>query len=383
MRAHVPWLLPLLLALPALAQEAGRWSPAGSLKEGRYAPAAALLPDGRVLVAGGYSFEADRTHATSEIFDPAAGSWSEGPRMRFDRNFPVPLELPGGDVLFVAGFRNRVGTTATTERLQAERVRFAPDAGSGAPPAVEERELFSATRLADGRFLITGGYSTLRRRTLDTAEIYDPARGEFRSLEARLRRPRFGHTGVLLPDGRVLVVGGKVLDTNADVLPAELFDPKTLRFTETASLRAGRDRCSAWVLPGPADSTRVLVVGGSAKEGGTVPARRSEIYDAKTGKFTDGPELVRDRMAHTATPLPEGRVLLVGGWSTSDNRTTRQAEVWDPAKNAFLPAGNLEHGRHDHVAVRLKDGRVLAAGGKEAPAREGVESPLPAEIWSP
>ena len=359
----------------------GKWLPAGELSTGRYAPGATLLSDGRVLVAGGYSFEENRTHAGSDLFDPVTGTWSAGPKMRFDRNFPETIRLPSGDPLFVAGFRAKTGTTATSERFDTRTSRFAPDAEQGAPPSVEERELFSVVRLEDGRALFTGGYSTLRRKTLASAELFDPKTGAFAAVPASLQQARFGHTSVLLPDGRVLIVGGKVLSTDERVLPAELFDPKTGTFTATGSLEVGRDRCTAWVIG--TSPVRVLVAGGSAKEGGTVPARKCEIYDVATGKFSTGPELVRDRMAHTATPFPDGRVLLVGGWSNGDNATTRQAELWDPVKQQFLPAGTLQHGRHDHAAVRLRDGRVLVAGGKEAPAREGVESPLAAEIWSP
>src|SRR6185369_12391111 len=96
------------------------------------------------------------------------------------------------------------GTTATTERLDGKTAAFA--AGE---PALEERELAAVTRLRDGRFLISGGYSTLRQRTLDTAEIYDPARDRFEAA-GKLHFARFGHTGALLPDGRVLLVGGKL-----------------------------------------------------------------------------------------------------------------------------------------------------------------------------
>jgi hypothetical protein len=386
MKRAALWL-PLLLAGIAAAApqlDRGAWRAAGLLATGRYAPAATRLPDGRVLLAGGYSFEADGTHATTEVFDPRTGAWNGGPVMRFDRNFPLALDLPDGDVLFVAGFRGGAGTTATTERLHPQSLTFANEAAFGAPPAIEERELFSAVRLLDGRWLITGGYSTLRRKTLDSAEIYDPDRGEFHRFASGLHHPRFGHTAVLLADGRALIVGGKVLATNDDVLPAELFDPLTNAFTDTGSLRVGRDRCTAWTLPRRrGEAERVMVVGGSAKEGGTVPARRTEIYDAANGCFTDGPELIRDRMAHTATPLGKGRVLLVGGWCNSEGKTTRQAELWDPKTASFVSAGQLEHGRHDHAAVLLEDGRVLVAGGKEAPARNGVESPLETEIWSP
>lgn len=363
--------------------DVGAWLPAGELTAGRYAPGAGLLPDGRILVAGGYSFEANRTHATSDIFDPKASTWSEGPRMRFDRNFPETLALPGGDLLFVAGFRGRSGTTATTERLDVKRTRFAAAPEDGAPPACEERELFSVCRLADGRFLLSGGYSTHRKKTLASAEIFDPRSGAFTAIPGALRHARFGHFSVLLPDGRVLVVGGKVLATEERVLQAELFDPKRGDFEPTGALSVGRDRCTAWLLPASEGLIRVMVSGGSAQEGGTAPARRSEIFTLSTGAFTPGPELIRDRMAHTATALPDGRLLLVGGWCNSENATTRQAEIWDPAQQAFRPAGHLLHGRHDHAAVRLKDGRVLVAGGKEAPAVDKVESPLTAEVWSP
>jgi hypothetical protein len=376
-------LMCLAVAVSGEPDPVGAWSTAGALSVGRYAPGAALLPDGRVVVAGGYSFENNRTHTTSDVFDPGKSDWTEGPGMRFDRNFPETLTLANGDVLFAAGFRARTGTTATSERLDAKRVRFAPTAEDGAPPTVEERELFSVCRLADGRFILAGGYTTLRKKTLASAEIYDPQAKEFKAVPALLRHPRFGHTSVLLPDGRVLIIGGKMLGTEVRPLECELFDPRTGAFTPSGSLTIGRDRPTAWVVPAqPGKDPQVLVAGGSAQEGGTTPAKRCELYDIGTGKFAPGPELVRDRMAHTATPLGDGRVLLVGGWSNSDNATTKQAELWDPKLGVFVPAGHLAHGRHDHVAVRLQDGRVLVAGGKEAPALAGVESPLAAEVWS-
>jgi hypothetical protein len=304
--------------------------------------------------------------------------------MRFDRNFPLALPLPGGDALFIGGYRARAGTTATTERLDARALRFAPEPA----PAHEERELASAAPLPDGRFLITGGYSTFQRKTLDTAEIYDPKTERFTATTGALHHRRFGHASTALPDGRILIVGGKVLATNDDVLPAELFDPKTGEFTETGSLRSGRDRCTVWVVaekssPVAEKGAVVLVAGGSAREGGTLPAKRCELYDVAAGTFLPGPELLRDRMAHAATPLDGGKVLLTGGWSGSDNRTTREAELWDPASARFRSAGTMRAGRHDHAAIRLRDRRVLIAGGKEAPARNGVESPLEAEIWIP
>ncbi len=390
LRTGIGLLLSLLAAstspVPGQGRETGRWQPAGSLSVGRYAPAGVLLPDGRCLIAGGYSFETNRTHRSSELFDPGQDpdkAWNSGPEMALDRNFPVAVPLPGGGALFSAGFRVRTGTTASTEHLQLTPLRFRTG-----EPLQQERELFSVTRLHDGRFLLAGGFSTRRGRTLDSAEIFDPLKGSFVLTEGPLLHARFGHTGVLLPDGKVLIVGGKVLGTNDDVLPAELYDPATGRFTETGKLQVGRDRCTAWpvqmaVAPEKEKRDFVLIAGGSAKEGGTLPARRCELYDPVAGSFRPGPELLTDRMAHTATPLAGSRVLLVGGWSGSENRTTPRAELWSPTEQRFLPAGTLQVGRHDHVSILLKGGRVLVAGGKEAPARAGVETPTLCELWSP
>lgn len=352
----------------------GRWEAAGQLATGRYAPGACLLADGRVLVAGGYSFEARRLHAGSELYDAAGPTprWTRGPELALARNFPLVLPVPGGHLL-VGGYTAEGTTTATDLVKEAGAVE-------PAPPAAEERELAAWAPLEDGSLLVCGGYSTRRRETLASAELYDPRTRAWRLLPTRMASPRFGHAAVRLADGKVLIVGGKLLQDNADVLPVELFDPATAAFRTVGRLAAGRDRCTAWLLP---DGRRVLVAGGSAKEGGTLPARRCEVFDTRTERLEPGPTLLRDRMAHAATPLGEGRVLLTGGWCGSERRTTPVAELWDPAAERFVPAGEQAVGRHDHAAVRLRDGRVLVAGGKEAPARDGVETPLLAELWNP
>src|SRR5437764_996884 len=84
-------------------RSSGSRKAAGALSVGRYAASAVRLADGRVLVAGGYSFETNRTHSSSEVFDPAAGSWADGPRLTLDRNFPGLATLPNGEWLFIDG----------------------------------------------------------------------------------------------------------------------------------------------------------------------------------------------------------------------------------------------------------------------------------------
>ena len=69
------------------------------------------------------------------------------------------------------------------------------------------------------------------------------------------------------------------------------------------------------------------------------------------------------RMDHTATPLPDGRVLIVGGWSSGKGRTVATVDIFDPATNTFTPASPLPASRHEHAALLLPDGSVLVSGG--------------------
>jgi hypothetical protein len=78
------------------------------------------------------------------------------------------------------------------------------------------------------------------------------------------------------------------------------------------------------------------------------------------------PHLNVPRAAHTATPLADGRVLLVGGCSADSCELDERgatAELFDPLKGTFSKAAALAGPRVGHGAVRLRDGRVLVAGG--------------------
>lgn len=104
---------------------------------------------------------------------------------------------------------------------------------------------------------------------------------------------------------------------------------------------------------------RVLVTGGFADP--AAAARSAEAFDVRTGRFTALPPMHTTRYSHTATVLANGQVLVVGGYTT--NGTTRSAELFDPRTSRFTPTGSLVSARADHIAVPLADGRVLIAGG--------------------
>src|SRR5918992_1308826 len=87
-----------------------------------------------------------------------------------------------------------------------------------------------------------------------------------------------------------------------------------------------------------------------------VPALASGSTSTEAGSWTAAASMATPRGQLTATPLADGRVLVVGG---SDVFT---AELYDPGTGTWLPGGTLNESRGLHVAVRLADGRVLVAG---------------------
>jgi hypothetical protein len=129
------------------------------------------------------------------------------------------------------------------------------------------------------------------------------------------------------------------------------------------SMRIARASHTATPLP----DGRVLIAGGCAVDGceGARLAAQAELYSPGRRGFDPGPVMTAPRVGHTATALVDGRVLLVGGWSGEGMPPLATAEVFDPARNAFSATGAPSSRRGGHTATRLRDGRVLVVGGTD------------------
>ena len=199
------------------------------------------------------------------------------------------------------------------------------------------------------------------------ALVVPPCADEF-CPAGSLADARSEHSATLLPDGRVLVVGGW-FDRTADHFgaraSAELWGPANRSFGAAGSLKDPRSAHTATLLP----DGRVLVLGGYDDVRGVRAS--AELWDPASGTFSPAGTLAEGRANQTATLLSDGSVLIIGGYVAS-GPSIASVERWNPASATFSDAAPLAHRRGDHTATLLPDGRILVIGGYD-----GLERPRP------
>ncbi len=358
------------VTLPAIPMTTGALQPVAGLNQARYAHAAALLADGRVLVTGGVGPEFVSL-ASTEVFDPATNRFTAFAPMLAQRASHAATRLNNGQVLITGGFqdvRPRV-TLSTAELFDPATGSFRQTGRMTAP-----RESHKATLLRDGKVLITGGHDRTGRH-LASAEIYDPATRRFTPAGSMLT-PRSDHVATLLGNGMVLVTGG-MTNAPAETLTlssAELFDPVKRVFSAVGSMHTVRAKHSAALLP----DGKVIVMGGTDVRLGRGKKASAELYDPAKRQFaqTGNMNTARYKIRDAVVVLRDGRVLVVGGGT--------QVEVYDPASGVFrLVKGDLGAARHYATATLLNDGRVLFAGGYATGSNAGLIAEAGAWIYQP
>lgn len=336
----------------------GLWERTGDLETPRFAHTATHLPSGKVMVVGG-RFYPSTLLANVELFDPVTGVWSVKQSLPIARERHTAILLPSGKVLVVGG-RSDTGSNQFT----ASAVIYDPvaDSWTATGSLRTARHKHTASLLPSGKVLVTGGENS--SGILGSSEIYDPDTGVWEEA-GDLADPRFRHTATLLPSGQVLVVGGAGAFSGTAVTTlasAELYDPSSGGWTITGSLTVGRYRHTATLLP----SGRVLVIGGEPggiPNSGT-PVAAAEIYDPATGAWSHAGDQVTPRYRHSATLLPSGQVLVAGGRSRDGVVTSfPDAELFHAASGGWSGTGGLSSPRERHRAILLASGKVLAVGG--------------------
>lgn len=351
------------------AQAPGSIRMTGFMETARYAHTATLLTNGKILVTGGVGVNDNRSGLSgAEIYDPAASAFTRAGDMNTRRAGHTATLLTNGRVLITGGsvIENWETGSSSAEIYDAETGRFISTGNMTMP-----RSGHRATLLADGRVLITGGLGTdADSPWLRSAEIYDPANGTFTATGSMNRR-RADHTATLLKNGQVLITGGFSLSDKPDraTSGAEIYNPDTGRFTPTGGMMSERFKHSAVLLP----DGRVLIVGGVE----VVFDRQqrfyasAEVYDPARGRFSAAGSLSipRHKITDSSVLLKNGKVLIAGGgWGV---------EVYDPVTGSFSAlAGGMNVSRYFSTATLLVDGEVVIIGGYSAIAPEPYDLPL-------
>jgi N-acetylneuraminic acid mutarotase len=335
----------------------GGWTTTGpmTLRRAGY-PIETLLPNGKVLVAGGINTDNNTFYTSAELYDPSSGSWRATASMSTARAGATCTVLSNRKVLVAGGFG---GPGGGNYLASAEVYDPASGTWTATGSLHASRAYHTATLLTNGNILIAGGLTTNSAFTT-IAELYDPATGTWTVIGA-LNTGRDTPTATLLPNGEVLMVGGG--DRNYNALgSAELYDPGSRRWTVAASLNAARCNATATLLP----SGKVLVAGGGRRAYGLGGALSSaELYDPTAGTWTMTGALPGSRNFHAATLLPNGQVLVAGGYDgTNGANPFTSAVLYDPPSGTWAATASLSIARNFSLTSLLPNGKVLVMGGQ-------------------
>ena len=344
-----------------------RFVATGSMHTARADATATLLKNGKVLIAGGETGSASGSvdyYATAELYDPATGTFTPTGSMHAARAGAAATLLPNRKVLIAGGYgcpdpkgcadeaRNHSSGLASAELYDPDTGKFNPTGSMS-----EVRLEATATVLSDGRVLVAGSGSG--------AELYEPGSGKFVSAgnDTPIQAPV---TATLLaPNGKVLLTGDL-----RNKLVAQLYDQRNHKFTTISlALPAGSPTAQYQGLPVPRSgepSTATLLKDGRVL---LFDSGYLETYDPTSGKcaYAGFISPTRGWGVATATLLSDGRVLFEGGGIDSGSLyvlglNTKTAVLYDPSSGS-IRRGSTIAARESQTATILADGSVLIAGG--------------------
>lgn len=292
----------------------------GNLNVGRSIPAVIPLSNERVMLFGNNSNCGTSQNDQTEIYSAATGTWAIGERVSGLQGGEF-TRLADGRYLITGGLGDFPSSTA--KLLDPVTATFSP-----APSMSSSHVVHAIETLPNGDVLVAGGLAAPSYTFIGTAERYSPTTNQWTSAGS-LGTPRAYPAHSLLNDGRVLVAGGMDASGNA-LQSAEIYDPATNRWTSTGNLQKARYQTKAVTL---ADG-RVLIIGGGIKSANanvSTLIAETELFDPGTGTFSLGSAMTTPRRnGFAVTVLPDGRIAVAGGQSAANDSELDAIEIYTP-----------------------------------------------------
>ena len=291
-----------------------------------------LLEDGSPFVVGGtIQYDPFFGSPQAATFDPVANTFSNTPNMAHGRWYPTVLTLSDGRVMAFSGLTETGGTNPAVE--------FYTD-GSGWSPqftASWTPDLYPRLHvLPNGKVFYSGAETT--------SKLFDPSTNTWNTNVATTNYSgiRTYGTSVLLPlgpsnnyDPKVIIMGGG----NPATATTEIIDmgAATPAWQLGPNMSQARIEMNAVILP----NGKVLAVGGSVNDEDTSTASlNADLYDPVSNTFSSAGANAFPRLYHSvALLLPDGTVWLAGG-NPSRGSYVKQMEIYKPAY-LFNPDGTM------------------------------------------
>ena len=378
----------------------GTWTVTGSLNTTRSNFTATLLPNGKVLVTGGEGSDLESL-ASAELYDPESGTWTLTDSLASGRQSHTGTLLPSGNVLVVGGFDSNFLSIASAELYDSADGSWIDMGSLGTAARVFTRRRCCPTARCSSR------EDTVPAPYLASAELYDPSQRDLdtdrqphhRTLLFTQRRCSptarcslqrgFSTSGVYrergtLRSGERDLVGhwqprqrtllahgdiaaqwqgarrrGNVRRAECHYRSAELYDPASGTWTATGSLASA----ARFQSHGDVAAQRQGARGSGRGLPQDASASAETIRSGKRDLDGNGQSRQWTRWAHTATLLPNGKVLVAAGFDSTASRFAT-AELYDPASGTWtLPPATSPPDGSGHTATLLPNGKVLVAGG--------------------
>jgi hypothetical protein len=286
----------------------GKFTATGSMTDAHcYEQTTTVLPNGYVLITGGKD-QTGGTVSTADMYDPTAGKFDCSglggvsattgyctDKMTQKRFLHTATLLKNGNVLIAGG---NTGSITNTAEVYVWSYGFSATTGN----MTDSRENHTATSIVTGPnagdALIAGGIDA-GGNVLQTAELYSPTPGTF-APTGIMTHPRYLHTATQLSTGNILITGGE--DGTGTVLAtAEVYNPVSATFASVGAMTTARALHTAVLITSGPKKGSVLIAGGIDNNGNTL--RTAELYNPKTGKFTAAGSMEVGRSSQDGTAL--------------------------------------------------------------------------------